>query len=137
MIKTSTFIIAILGLMVQASIAEVLIFEELDAIINEQHIFDICKNTQKTDEPCTIINQIFKNAEWHTLPLLKKIWNINHRPMPADLTRAVLRAQATKIGTRMGWDEKYLLKEVEILFNQYENLINPKNSNAIKTHNSI
>ncbi|CAN5202550.1 hypothetical protein BH09DEP1_BH09DEP1_3200 [soil metagenome] len=41
-------------------------------------------------------------------------------PMPADLTRAVLMAQAKKLGSELGWENSKIKDEVRILFDEYE-----------------
>lgn len=134
MIIKPRLIISILSLMVQINItARQFTTQEIDEIWKQQHIFDICKNAQTNDEPCTIIKQIFKNdSEWHKISYFKKIWNFNKRPMPVDLTCAVLMAQAKNISIRMGWTQEQLQKEIEILFHFYENVINDKPQ--FKTH---
>lgn len=108
-----------------------IIFDEIDGLVTtqktskaleQQHILDLCRSEKKEEKSCKAINDIFaRQSEWPKMGYLKRLWNYNKMPMPADLTRAVLHSQAKLLGTKMGWDKQLIEEEWHLLIDEYDN----------------
>ena len=137
-----TFLILLMGMPLAASGMRIaapsiraagipIIFDEIDGLvttskaIEQQHILDLCRSEKKEEKSCKVINNIFaRQSEWPKMGYLKRLWNYNKMPMPADLTKAILYSQAAQLGTKIGWDKQRIEEERHRLIYEYDALNN-------------
>ena len=91
----------------------------LTAPEKQAHILELCQT--QDNEHCRIIISILENVkQWPTMPWYKKVWNYKKRPMPQDITRMILWAQATQLGCKNNWSAYKIHHETTLLHAEYE-----------------